>query len=34
LATSALREAAILHAEADLKWIEWLEAALRDAAAQ
>lgn len=25
LATSALREATILHAEADLKWIEWLE---------
>jgi DNA-binding PadR family transcriptional regulator len=25
LATRALREAAILHAEADLKWIEWLE---------
>jgi DNA-binding PadR family transcriptional regulator len=34
LATSALREAAILHAEADLKWIEWLEATLRDAAMQ
>jgi DNA-binding PadR family transcriptional regulator len=32
LATSALREAAILHAEADLKWIEWLEATLREAA--
>jgi DNA-binding PadR family transcriptional regulator len=26
LATNALREATILHAEADLKWIEWLEA--------
>jgi DNA-binding PadR family transcriptional regulator len=26
LATSALREATILHAEADLRWIEWLEA--------
>lgn len=25
LATRALREAAILHTEADLKWIEWLE---------
>lgn len=25
LATRALREAAILHAEADLKWVEWLE---------
>jgi PadR family transcriptional regulator, phenolic acid-responsive transcriptional regulator len=25
LATRALREATILHAEADLKWIEWLE---------
>jgi len=25
LASSALREATILHAEADLKWIEWLE---------
>jgi DNA-binding PadR family transcriptional regulator len=25
LATSALREATILHTEADLKWIEWLE---------
>jgi DNA-binding PadR family transcriptional regulator len=25
LATCALREATILHAEADLKWIEWLE---------
>lgn len=25
LATRALREAVILHAEADLKWIEWLE---------
>jgi DNA-binding PadR family transcriptional regulator len=25
LATSALREATILHAEADLKWIDWLE---------
>ena len=34
LATSALREATILHAEADLKWIEWLEAALHDAATQ
>ncbi len=34
LATSALREAAIFHAEADLKWIEWLEATLREAAAQ
>src|SRR5215831_13175235 len=33
LATSALREATILHAEADLTWIEWLEAALRDTAA-
>jgi DNA-binding PadR family transcriptional regulator len=32
LATSALREAAILHAEADLKWIEWLEVALRTSA--
>lgn len=26
LATRALREATILHAEADLKWVEWLEA--------
>jgi DNA-binding PadR family transcriptional regulator len=34
LATNALREATILHAEADLKWIEWLETALRDAARQ
>jgi DNA-binding PadR family transcriptional regulator len=34
LATSALREAAILHAEADLTWIEWLDAELRDDAAQ
>jgi DNA-binding PadR family transcriptional regulator len=34
LATNALREATILHAEADLKWIDWLEAMLRDAAAQ
>jgi DNA-binding PadR family transcriptional regulator len=25
LATRALREATILHTEADLKWIEWLE---------
>jgi DNA-binding PadR family transcriptional regulator len=25
LASSALREATILHAEADLKWIDWLE---------
>jgi DNA-binding PadR family transcriptional regulator len=25
LATRALREATILHAEADLKWVEWLE---------
>ena len=25
LSTRALREATILHAEADLKWIEWLE---------
>lgn len=25
LATNALREATILHAEADLKWIEWLD---------
>ena len=30
LATRALREASILHAEADLKWIEWLES-LNDA---
>ena len=34
LATSALREATLLHAEADLKWIEWLETTLHDAAAQ
>jgi PadR family transcriptional regulator, regulatory protein AphA len=26
LATNALREATILHTEADLKWLEWLEA--------
>src|SRR5215471_1599455 len=25
LSTSALRELTVLHAEADLKWIEWLE---------
>jgi len=25
LASTALREATILHAEADLKWVEWLE---------
>ena len=32
LATNALREATILHAEADLKWIDWLESLLRNAA--
>jgi DNA-binding PadR family transcriptional regulator len=31
LATNALREATILHAEADLKWIDWLETTLRGA---
>ena len=25
LSTRALRELSVLHAEADLKWIEWLE---------
>jgi DNA-binding PadR family transcriptional regulator len=34
LATNALREAAVLHAEADLKWIDWLDAMLRSAAIQ
>jgi DNA-binding PadR family transcriptional regulator len=32
LATNALREASILHAEADLKWIDWVELMLRNAA--
>ena len=32
LATRALREAAILHTEADLKWIEWLESLNGDGA--